>query len=93
MNITLAVDERLAREARAAARSMGKSLNQVVREHLETLAGAERAKPEIQELRDTAGTGDSRGHRFDRNAAYEDRLDTLARAAAREVGGEADGEA
>ena len=87
MNITLAIDERIAREARAAARSMGKSLNQVVREHLETLAGAERAKLEIQELRDTSGTGDSRGHRFDRNAAYEDRLDALARAPAHAAGG------
>ena len=83
MNITLAVDERVAREARAAAQSMGKSLNQIVREHLEALAGAERTKSEVQELRDTAGTGDSRGRRFDRDALYEDRLDDLVRTPAR----------
>lgn len=87
MNITLAVDERVAREARAAARSMGKSLNQVVREHLEALAGTERTKQEVQELRDTAGTGNSRGRRFDRNAVYEDRLDRLVRPPARKASG------
>ena len=87
MNITLAVDEKIAREAREAARSMGKSLNQVVREHLEALAGSERTRLEVQELRDTAGTGDSRGHRFGRDAAYEDRLDDLVRPPTRETGG------
>ena len=75
MNITLAVDEKVAREARAAARAMGKSLNQIVREHLEALAGVERTELEVEELRRTAGTGDSRGWRFDREAAYDDRLD------------------
>ena len=41
MNITLAIDERVAERARRAAQAMGKSLNQAVRDYLEQLAGAE----------------------------------------------------
>ena len=42
MNITLSVDEQVARRAREAAQKMGKSLNQVVRDYLEQLAGGAR---------------------------------------------------
>ena len=37
MNITLAVDEKLAERARVAAQAMGKSLNQAVRDYLDAL--------------------------------------------------------
>lgn len=40
MNITLSVDEQVAQRARDAAKKMGKSLNQVVRDYLEQLAGS-----------------------------------------------------
>jgi len=42
MNITLSVDEKIAERARATAQAMGKSLNQMVREYLEQLAGREK---------------------------------------------------
>ena len=42
MNITLSVDEQVALRAREAAQKMGKSLNQVVRDYLEQLAGGAR---------------------------------------------------
>lgn len=42
MNITLSVDEQVAQRARDAAKKMGKSLNQVVRDYLEQLAGSAR---------------------------------------------------
>ena len=42
MNITLSVDEQVAQRAREAAKKMGKSLNQVVRDYLEQLAGGAR---------------------------------------------------
>ena len=42
MNITLSVDEQVAQRAREAAQKMGKSLNQVVRDYLEQLAGGTR---------------------------------------------------
>ena len=40
MNITLSVDEQVAQRARDAAKKMGKSLNQVVRDYLEQFAGS-----------------------------------------------------
>ena len=42
MNITLSVDEQVAKRARDAAKKMGKSLNQLVRDYLEQLAGSAR---------------------------------------------------
>ena len=50
MNLTLAVDEEVAERARRAAQAMGKSLNQVVREYLEQLAGDATIEAEIAEL-------------------------------------------
>ena len=41
MNITLSVDEQVVQRAREAAKKMGKSLNQAVRDYLEQLAGSE----------------------------------------------------
>jgi len=41
MNITLAVDARVAEQARKAASARGNSLNQAVRDYLEQLAGTE----------------------------------------------------
>ena len=35
MNITLSIEERVAENAREAARKMGKSLNQVVRDYVD----------------------------------------------------------
>lgn len=40
MNITLSVDEQVAQRAREAAQMIRKSLNQVVRDYLEQLAGS-----------------------------------------------------
>ena len=42
MNITLSIDAQVAERARSTAKKMGKSLNQVVRDYLEQLAGASR---------------------------------------------------
>ena len=47
MNITLSIEERVAENAREAARKMGKSLNQVVREYLEQLAGTAHAEQDF----------------------------------------------
>ncbi len=48
MNITLSIDERIAEQARQAAKAMGKSLNQAVRDHLEQLAGRQQLQAEIE---------------------------------------------
>ncbi len=73
MNITLSVDEQVARRAREAAQKMGKSLNQAVRDYLEQLAGgAQRghhwAQFEASSLRSSARLD---GWRFNRDEANE----------------------
>ena len=47
-NITLAVDERIAEQARRAASAMARALNQPVRDYLEQLAGAEQLAAELK---------------------------------------------
>lgn len=73
MNLTLSVDEQLVIRARAAAQAMGKSLNQLVREYLESLAGQRDAEASIAELRRLRqlGQGNSRGQRISREDAYD----------------------
>ena len=69
MNITLAIDERVAERARRAAQAMGKSLNQAVRDYLEQLAGAEQLEAELEAFKASAAStpGRLKGWRFDRN--------------------------
>ena len=73
MNITLSAEADLIRKARAAARSRGKSLNQMVREYMQSLCdmdGARSAVSRLFEIMDD-GRGDMRGRRFDRNESHE----------------------
>lgn len=73
MNITLSVDERLVRRARKKAAAMGKSLNQLVREYLERLAGSDDAERDVAELRQLSreSRGRARGWRFNRDELHE----------------------
>ncbi|HEX4953269.1 MAG TPA: DUF6364 family protein [Thermoanaerobaculia bacterium] len=73
MNLTLAVDDRIVDEARKVASSMGKSLNQLVRDYLEGVAAQGLAEAEIAELRAISleSGGRSRGWRFDREEIHE----------------------
>ena len=73
MNLTLSVDGHLVEEARKVARSMGKSLNQLIREHLEGLTSRDDARRDVEEFRrlsDEAG-GRSNGWKFDRDEIHE----------------------
>ena len=71
MNITLAVDEQVAEQARKVASAMGKSLNQAVRDYLEQLAGAEQLASEVKDFEASAlaSPGRLNGWRFDRDEA------------------------
>jgi antitoxin component of RelBE/YafQ-DinJ toxin-antitoxin module len=73
MNITLSIDEKLAEQARLIAKSMGKSLNQLVRDHLEQLTRQDEVQEEIAELcrLSAEGRGHSQGWRFDRDELHE----------------------
>jgi hypothetical protein len=73
MNITLAIDDELLRDARQIAHAMGKSVNQLVREYLERLTGRDQGERDVEELRRLSGEGGgrSRGWRFDRDELHE----------------------
>ena len=71
MNITLSVDKQIVARARKRAHVLGKSLNQIIREHLETLAGADDPQRSIDEFRQLSGKGHSSGWRFNRDEIHE----------------------
>jgi hypothetical protein len=75
MNITLSIDEQLVERAREKLKARGKSINQEIREHLEHLVGGDdQLQQDIEFLKATAGLGDSKGWKWNREDAYEDRL-------------------
>jgi hypothetical protein len=73
MNITLSVADEVVEAARRRAEAMGKSVNQLVREYLERLAGKsnlEVAAAEFEEL-SRHPKGNSRGWKFNREEIHE----------------------
>jgi hypothetical protein len=72
VNLTLSVDEQILRRARTAAEAMGKSLNQIVREYLESLAAGDDVDGEIAELRQLSesSAGKRSGWQFDRDELH-----------------------
>ena len=73
MNLTLSVDEQLVAQARKRASALGKSLNQLIRDYLQTLAGGDDPERSIDEFQNLSGRGHSRGWRFDRDEIHERR--------------------
>ena len=71
MNVTLSVDEQLVERARKKADALGKSLNQLVREYLQRLAGGDDPEHSVAEFKRLSGRGHSRGWRFDRDDIHE----------------------
>lgn len=75
-NITLAVDAKTVEKAREVARQQGTSLNALIRDYIEQLAG-HRSGAEISRQLDSLwaqSSGHSRGTRFRREDLYEERL-------------------
>ena len=75
MNLTIAIDDELLARAREVASRRGVSLQQLIREHLEVMAGERSGSELAQELfalmDETPGR--SGGRRFRRDEAYEER--------------------
>ncbi len=71
MNITLSIDEHLVARARKKADALGKSLNQLIRDYLEGLAGSDDPERSIAEFKRLSGRGHSRGWRFNREEIHE----------------------
>ncbi len=75
MNITLSVDDDVLKGARRRAQAMGKSVNQLVREYLEQLAGTANREALANELEEAwrHPQGNSRGWKFNREELHERR--------------------
>lgn len=75
VNVTLSIDDEVVVRARRRAEALGTSLNQLVREYLEQLAGTSdpaRDAAEFERL-SKAAKGDSRKWRFNREELHERR--------------------
>lgn len=75
MNLTLSVDDEIVASARRRAKALGKSVNQLVREYLEQLAGKPDREALLQEFREISKhpAGDSKGWKFNRDEIHERR--------------------
>ena len=73
MNITLSVDDEVVRLARQRAEAMGTSVNQMVREYLETIAGKSDREADAKEFSRLSriAPGNSRGWKFNREEIHE----------------------
>ena len=75
MNVTLSVDDEVVLRARRRAEALGTSLNQLVREYLEQLAGSTDPNKDAAEFErlSRAAKGNSRRWKFDREELHERR--------------------
>ena len=75
VNLTLSVDDDVVQKARRNAEAMGKSVNQLVREYIERLAGNSDLDAAVTEFRELTrkAKGNSRGWKFNREEIHERR--------------------
>jgi Family of unknown function (DUF6364) len=75
MNLTLSVDDETVRLARKRAEALGTSVNQMVREYLEQLAGKSDAEADADEFirLSLEAHGNSNGWKFNREEIHERR--------------------
>ena len=71
MKVRLAMDDRRVARARARADALGKSLNRLIRDYLQKLAGEDDPAATIEEFRWLSGKGHSRGWQFNRDELYK----------------------
>jgi len=73
MNVTLSVDDEVMARARRQAEVLGTSVNQLVREYLEQLAGNSDPNEDAAEFERLSrlAQGDSRGWKFNREELHE----------------------
>jgi hypothetical protein len=73
VNITLSIDDEIIQKARRRAESMGTSVNNLVREFLEQLAGRSDAEADAEEFErlSRASKGNSQGWKFNREELHQ----------------------
>ena len=75
MNVTLSIDDETIQEARRRAEAMGTSVNRLMREYLEQLAGKTDPNADAAEFEQLSRSakGNSRGWKFNREELHERR--------------------
>ena len=73
MNRTISVDEQTVERARRRAETLGKSLDELIQDHLQELAEGNDAERSIEEFERLSGGGNSNGWKFDRDEIHERR--------------------
>jgi hypothetical protein len=75
MNVTLSIEDEIILQARRRAEALGTSVNQLVREYLEQLAGKSDPNEDAAEFERLSklSNGDSRGWKFNREELHERR--------------------
>ena len=75
MNVTLSIGDEILQEARRRAEAMGTSVNQLVREYLEQLAGKSDPNADAEEFERVSrkSRGNARGWKFNREELHERR--------------------
>jgi hypothetical protein len=86
VNLTLAVDDKLVEKAREVAQRQGTSLQALVRQYIETLAGSREGTALVELLEEHWREADKHlrehppnSYKFDRDQVYEDRVSRRAR--------------
>lgn len=81
MNLTLSVDDQLVEKARLVASRQGTSLQALVRQYIETLAGSREGAALVERLEQHWGEADkhlqqhpAKRQKFNRDDLYEDRV-------------------
>jgi antitoxin component of RelBE/YafQ-DinJ toxin-antitoxin module len=75
MSLTLSVDDEVVQQARHRAEALGTSVNQLVREYLEQLAGKSDPQADAEEFARLSrlAQGDSAGWKFNREELHDRR--------------------
>jgi hypothetical protein len=73
VNVTLSIDDQVIRRARRKAEAMGTSINQLIRNYLEQLAGKTDPPEDAAEFERLSrlAQGDSRGWKFNREELHQ----------------------
>lgn len=71
MNVTLSIDEQTITRARKKAEALGTSVNQLIRDYLQKLAGGDDSEKSIEEFKRLSGQGNSHGWKFNRDEIHK----------------------
>ena len=71
MNVTLSIGDQLVARARKRAEALGKTINQLIRDYMQTVTGGNDPERSIEEFNRLSGKGHSHGWRFNRDEIHD----------------------